>query len=702
MVEASGERAVGLGGSARNVATGDGATQIDMRIEQATVLPAEAFAPVGDLPERLLRVPSRTGLFVGRERELGLLDEAVGAPGRPAVVAVHGLGGIGKSTLVAQWVRRNAADANPVWWITADSPAAIDTGLTELAMAMEPALADALPPHVLRERVLRWLASHDGWLLVLDNVSEPADVEPLLERAPNGRFLITSRRATGWHGADTVVDVDVLDAAHAVELFERVCPAGGVRVPELVAELGNLPLAVEQAAAFCRESATSAERYLDLLAAYPADMFAVSAEGGDPQRTVARVWRVTLDRLEEGDLTAVVLLSVLAWYAPDAIPRGMLEASAQPVVLARGLGRLAAHSMISLHGDAVSVHRLVQAVVRTPTGTEQAEAEFIALTRNQAIRLLHAALPADHEDVGALPVWRALLPHVQAVIGHVPPEDDTDELGRMANEAGMFLFGQKDVREAVRLLERAHGVAVRFLGPEHHSALVVASNLALAYAEAGDTGRSLGLMRWVREVGERVLGANTPEYAVLLGNLGSVHYAADDLDTATELHARAVEILRHTVGRDDPRTFRARGNLLNDLITAGEGAHAVPVLEEYLKDCVRRHGEDHPATLQARNNLAGAYQSSGDLEQAIDLLRRNVADRERLLGPDHPQTSLSLNNLGGALLRAGRAAEAVTVVERALEAYERSLGADHPHCRKVRDNLEDARRVVREGTAPPE
>ncbi|MER5978548.1 hypothetical protein ABT142_18795 [Streptomyces sp. NPDC001857] len=81
MLEASGERAVGLGGSARNVATGDGATQIDMQIEQATVLPAEAFAPVGDLPERLLRVPSPTGLFVGGERELRLLDEAFDASG---------------------------------------------------------------------------------------------------------------------------------------------------------------------------------------------------------------------------------------------------------------------------------------------------------------------------------------------------------------------------------------------------------------------------------------------------------------------------------------------------------------------------------------------------------------------------------------------------------------------------------------------
>ncbi|KUO16942.1 ATP-binding protein [Streptomyces dysideae] len=94
-MEASGERAVGLGGSARNVATGDFIQQID----QATVLPAEAFLPVGELPKRLVKLPAPTRLFVGRERELALLD------GPSAVVCVHGLGGIGKSTLVAKWAQ---------------------------------------------------------------------------------------------------------------------------------------------------------------------------------------------------------------------------------------------------------------------------------------------------------------------------------------------------------------------------------------------------------------------------------------------------------------------------------------------------------------------------------------------------------------------------------------------------------------------
>ncbi|UUU32119.1 tetratricopeptide repeat protein [Streptomyces sp. CA-210063] len=708
MVEASGERAVAIGGSARNVATGDHVTQVDTQIGHvdtqighATVLPAEAFKPVGALGERLVRLPAATRLFVGRERELALLDEALGAT---RVVAVHGLGGIGKSTLVAHWIRESAADTNPVWWITADSPTAIDAGLTGLAMAMQPELVDVLPPKALRERALQWLATHDGWLLVLDNVSDPAHVEPLRERVPGGHFVITSRRATGWHGTATGVDLDVLDTAHAVELFGRICPTGGTGVPDLVAELGNLPLAVEQAAAFCRETGTSAERYLEMLAAYPADMFAASAEGGDPERTVARVWRVTLDRLEEGDLSAVVLLSVLAWFAPDAIPRRALEASAQPLVLARGLGRLAAHSMISVQGDTIAVHRLVQAVVRTPGGeADTAAAEFIDLARNQAIRLLLVALPEDYEDVASWPVWRSLLPHVQALAARVAPDEDTDELGRLVNGAGMFLYGQQDMRGAVRLLERARDIAVRFLGPENISALAVASNLGLAYAAAGDPGHAISLMRQVREAGARVLGEGSPEFAVLLGNVGSVHYAADDLDTAIDLHARSVELLRNTVGRDDPRTFRSRGNLLNDLIAAGQGAQAVRVMEEYLEDAVRRYGEDHPATLNARNNLAGAYMAAGEFERAVELLRRNVAERERMLGRDHPQTSLSLNNLGGAYRTAGRLSEAISVYERALEGYARSLGENHPYTRRVRDNLSEAHEAVRRHeNAPPE
>lgn len=181
-VEASGDRSVAAGGNIRQVATGDFATLA----EHATMLPPEAFAlEPCTFPVR--NVPDRSAQFVGRGPELAMLDEAFGEPGGVVVHAVHGLGGIGKSTLAAHWAIGRAADFNPVWWITAESRTGVDAGLAALGRALQPALVDVLSEDAFRERTLQWLAANDGWLLVLDNVSDPADIRHLLARAPGGR-----------------------------------------------------------------------------------------------------------------------------------------------------------------------------------------------------------------------------------------------------------------------------------------------------------------------------------------------------------------------------------------------------------------------------------------------------------------------------------------------------------------------------------
>ena len=75
------------------------------------------------------------------------------------------------------------SDYTLTWWITAGTPAGIDAGLAGLAVALQPALSGVLPLEALREGAVQWLAAHRGWLLVLDNVTDPADIAPLLARA---------------------------------------------------------------------------------------------------------------------------------------------------------------------------------------------------------------------------------------------------------------------------------------------------------------------------------------------------------------------------------------------------------------------------------------------------------------------------------------------------------------------------------------
>lgn len=176
------------------VSAGDYAVNVQFRAGQMTVLPPEALVPTAEAagPGRLMNVPSRAGLFVGREAELARLDAAMA--GQSGLQVIHGLGGAGKSTLAAHWALTRATERSVTWWITADSPADVDAGLAGLGAALRPALAAVLPAGALRELAVQWLASHQNWLVVLDNVADPGAVASLLARTPLGRYLITSRR----------------------------------------------------------------------------------------------------------------------------------------------------------------------------------------------------------------------------------------------------------------------------------------------------------------------------------------------------------------------------------------------------------------------------------------------------------------------------------------------------------------------------
>jgi hypothetical protein len=226
-----------------------------------------------------------------------------------------------------------------------------------------------LPLEALREGAVQWLAAHSGWLVILDNVSDPADVAPLLARASAGRYLITSRRTSGWHAVGVVqVRLDVLDPAEAQALLAAIFAPDRPQEADaaaLCAELGCLPLAIEQAGAYLAQAGAAPRVYLDLLARYPAAMYQASAEGGDAARTIAWIWHVTLDRLADDPLAGQVL-RILAWYAPDAIPRMLLDGLADPPAVLRAVDRPAAYSMLTADAGTLAMHRLVQAVTCTP------------------------------------------------------------------------------------------------------------------------------------------------------------------------------------------------------------------------------------------------------------------------------------------------------------------------------------------------
>lgn len=639
---------VGSNAAGRDV-IGSVAQSISM--ENGVVLPPEACGPVTQVqaPAGLCNVP-RTRLFVGRTDALDRLDAEFTTPGGVVVQAVHGLGGIGKSALAAQWAVHRCT-GSPRWWITANSRAAVDSGLADLARALQPALAGlpGLPAEMLTERAVQWLTSHDDWLLVLDNVEQSDDIRPLLDRVATGRFLITTRRATGWHGLAAPFRLDVLANEEATELFTRVLRHAGRTETdgsaELCAELGHLPLAVEQAAAYCAETGTTARTYAEMLASWPVEMFAAAAEGRDSARTVARIWRLTLDRLADTPL-AVEVLRILAWYAPDGILRSLLDDLAPPPALTRALGRLIAYSMVTDNGDGtLTVHRLVQALARTPDPDDpHRSAGDVESARDLAATGLTKAFPNDLQSSETWLSFRALMPHVDALAEHVPLEDDSEATAELFGKAG-----------------------------------------AVARAQA-DTGRSEWYLRRAVIHFARRSGAEYPD----LGRAGT-RMAAGDLIGAIPFIERVMAQRIRSLGEEHPAALVHRTNQALAYVAKGDMARAVPLFESVLADRVRLLGESHPDTLKSRNNLAIACVQSGDVARAVPILENLLADSVRELGQEHLDTVSTRSNLGNAYLEAGDTDRAVPVLESAVAGLARILGEHHPKTELARADLVRAR-----------
>jgi tetratricopeptide (TPR) repeat protein len=671
--------------------SGDQSVNIQNRAERITQLPAEAFVPMTavDAPPGLTNLPARPRLFVGRATEIAHLDKTLPEAGGTVVQAVYGLGGVGKTTLAAHWAARHATRHTLTWWITADNRSGIEADLASLARALQPSLADLLSPDVLRERAVQWLASHQGWLVVLDNVTNPTDISPLLAQASTGRYLITSRRASGWHNLAESIQLDVMQSDEAVKLFTQIVAPSGLQdlngTRELCTKLGFLPLAIEQASAYVDQTGITVQDYLKLLDDYPAAVYRATAEGGDAARTVARIWRITLDRLADEPL-AIQVLRLLAWYAPNSIPRSLLNGFASPLELTSAIGRLAAYSMITASPAALSVHRLVQAVARTPEpGDPHRDPQTIDTARDQATAQLAAAIPDD--DPAEWPTWRILLPHITALVSHSSASTDTKITANLLHQVGSFLLGQGQLAQATEYLQRAIAGRERIVDSGDPDILKGRNNLACVYLEAGDTSQAITLFEENLANQQRVLSSEHPDVFTSRNNLARAHMDAGHLAQAITLFEQNLGDRQRVLGKDDHDTLTSRNNLARAYTIAKDTSRAIALFKENLAELDRVLGSDHRHTLTARNNLACAYLEAGDTSQAITLFEENLANQQRVLGSEHPETLDCLNDLAGAYQAAGDTGRAITLFEENFADRLRVLGPDHPKLLASRNNI---------------
>jgi hypothetical protein len=661
------------------VSTGDNAT-IDARTihlpAEAVRAPAEVTAAQG-----LHNLPApRNPIFVDRQEDLAELDVVMRQEPPASPPVVHGLGGTGKTTLALHFAHSNRNRYNPIWWIPADSPTSVTTGLAELAARLNP--YENITAKTSTEAAawaIGWLQSHSGWLLVFDDADSPHSIESVLGTLTAGRHLITSRRATGWHRTARTLPLATLPPDAAVDLLSQIINPGGdsdqADLERLADELGYLPLALDQAAAYIQYAAITPAAYLDRLRRYPARMFATSALAqaageSDDQRTIARIWQLSLQALSDEEPLTGEILRTLAWFGPDPIPRDLAyQLHDDPLTVDDALALLHAYSMITLTTRTITIHRVVQAVARIPDPADPHRTpDAISQARDRAERLLLESLPEDPLwDVPSWPRWRELLPHVLALTDHISPGQDTTATAAILSAASGFLQGDGHFDQAIATARRAVDSYQQIQGDDDLDTLTASSFLASAYRAKGDFAAATPLHQQNLADCERALGADHPETLVARANLAYLWALQDQPARALELHQRNLTDYERVHGPDHPHTLNARANLASCYRDLGDLPRAIALHQQSAGDYARVFGTDHSETITARSNLAYAYQLAGDYGQAIPLHQQVLTDRERLYGPDHPYTELARQLLA-------RAQHQASVHESANDADDRQTG----------------------------
>ena len=645
--------------------------------------------------------------FVEREGQDELFD-AVLTRAEPRTV-LTGMRGSGKTQLAAAVATRCEDEGWPlVAWINAASRKDLVADLYEFALrAGINAPQDVLPETIIR-RFLDQLRSANAAdrLFVFDNVENLDDLRDLIPEGSGVRVIITTTRHLDWDSLGWLpTTVGVFEREQSITLLcERTGDTHRDAADQIADALGDLPVAVVQAAATAKSGRYSLSSYLERLNNHPLESSISRLEGDDYPDTIGialfMAYEQALEQLRtkhpQQARIAISTLGTLSLLAASGVPTHWLVGlNDDSDAVRETLSFLKRSSILqdSTDGSKIIIHRLQGKVYRESYLSNQ---EKLNKARAHAISLLNEI---DVDQLKNFEQQRQETRNLVEQIGTVTSQGYSRPLFSDPDFAALLattLQNATDLGMPQLALTLADSVtrAGDTLGPDHPSTLTSRNNLAGAYCDAGRLHEAITLYEQTLEDHTRILGPHHPDTLTARNNLAYAYRNAGRLDEAIAQFEQNLKDFERVLGPDHPDTLTSRNNLAVTYSEAGELDEAIVLHKQNLDSRTRILGPHHPDTLTSRNNLANAYQDANRLDEAIELHEQNLEDCTRILGPHHPSTLTARNNLASAYHDTGRLDEAIPLYEQTLIDLTCILGPHHPHTVTTRSNLADAYRAA--------
>ena len=702
-------------------------------------------------PETFIVPFDKNERFIGRKKLLQTLHQMLCEEVESAWnhrVALHGMGGVGKTQVAIEYIYTNRKNYDRIYWIRADNQASILSGFQDIAVRTQclSSLSIQNPDQKLvASLVLGWLRRQKNWLIVLDNLDDITIVQDYLpERGPDKHTLISTRNPDAHGIPARGLEIPILELNESIEMLcnlaEMDQETHQLSAKEVVKELQYLPLAIDQAASYVRSVTNDFTAFLiDYRLRRPELHKWVPQGNRQYSHSLATVWIVSLEFVEREMQIALKFLELFSFLNPDNISLDFLkegqsafepemeEMLADNLKFAEVLIGLERFSLVkwSKKQRTLSMHRLIQAVVKDKM--EGRRRDFWA---SVVVKMCDIVTPKnlDNETRGQFRQHQTQVVVPLAGLGrYCPPagveivfrvgdfmalEGKYTEGEKLVSLAILLLSGsscKKDevrtlkfaarladikrrlgrLQEAVALHKKALAGQINLVGRDHTDTLMTKHSLAVVYRNQGLLSEAAELYNEVLGDRMKILGKHHPDTLRTKHNLALVYWNQGRLGDATELAEDELEARTRNLGTEHLLTCSSMASLGRIYKSAGRLIEAIRLLESALEVQMKTLGQDHLDTLESMVNIGAGYMEQGKLEGGIQIVKKVLEAPEHVLSKDHLCRFEAISVLGLGRFLEGRIDDALRIHTSAVTECERVFGPQHPLVLTLLSSLAD-------------
>lgn len=630
--------------------------------------------------------------FTGREK---YLIDIYNKLRYSSVVVLTGNGGLGKTQIALKYIDSYRNNYEHFAFINADSSTSIVKEYAKLLNINEDENTVA--------NMNNWAGHNKNWMFVYDAVDTEElkkDLKKYIVNEANGKIIITSR-LSNWKDK---IDVGIFTVNEAVDFFSKKTRIDDLEnATKLCDMLGYYPLALEQAGTYIKYNDISYSSYINLYKEPKYKSRLLDDEDKQLEEyhsTIYKTWKISIDRIKND--ASKDALYILSYFAPDAIPQDIFE-KGQDILpysikndiddkmkASKILRRLSDYSLIKITDQNISIHKLLQEVIRIYTRDD------IEKWCGYAVNLLRNIFSFDQNNHETWGVSYILIPHA-IYIADVAYENNIELVNTayLYDKAGQCFRQQGRYEEAELLYSNAVEVYERVLGAIHTDTANSYNNLAEIHRLLGRYNKAVPLYNKAIEAYEKIYGEKHADTAKSYNYLARVYYSQGRYKEAEHLYVKSMELRESILGKENYDTAMSYNDLAGLYISQEKYKEAESLFINSMQIMKKVLESEHPDIALLYNNLATLYQFQERYEESEPLHITAMKMWEKVLGEEHPNTAISYGNLAQLYRFQGKYEEAKPLFIKAIDIREKILGKEHPYTAITYNNLAELYKLTR-------